>query len=722
MRTPLRVLSFVKEATDRMRADEEVRRSQELLASVLDGSQDGVLALAAVRGSAGDGPIVDFEFRLVNPAAERLMGCVARDLLGKRLLADLGGNWTAELFDRCVAVTTTGQPFDGEHQYVHAGAASHVHVAAVQLGDGCAVTLADISDRKRAEADAVRYTADLERARDEMERQAHELQVKGEQLDAALRAAEQANVAKSNFLANMSHEIRSPMAAILGYADLMLDPTRPHGAWRSDLQAIRRNGQHLLQVINDVLDLSKIEAGGMVVERIPCDLVRLAADAVSMTRPSAIEHGLVLRLDFATAVPRTGMTDPLRLRQILINLIANAVKFTPHGAITVRMACDDPTAAEAVVRFDVEDTGVGMTDAQRAKLFQPFVQADVSTTRRFGGTGLGLTISRQFARMLGGDITVWSVPDEGSVFTVTVPVGPIEAGNLVDDLTEAGTSTPVAEADATPGESLKGVRVLLAEDGLDNREILSAYIRGAGAQLETMEDGQCAVTAALAAVTARRPFAVILMDMQMPELDGYGATSELRRQGYAGPIVALTAHAMADDRAKCLAAGCDDYLSKPVDRRQLIATLSHHAGRDAPDAEAAVAARPSGRATGAVVTAEVTDVLRSPLAADPRLGPVVAAFVGRLPAATAEIDQLARAGVAADLARAVHKIRGAGGSYGFTEVSTAAARVEDRLLGGETAAAVGGDVALLLATVRRIEGYDAAAAATAGAAGPSVAA
>ena len=711
MRTPIPVLSFVRDVTDRERADEEVRRSQELLASVLDGSQDGVLVLQAVRAPGEGGTIVDFDFRLVNPAAERFMDRPAADVLGKRLLTELPGNWAAGVFDRCVAVVDTGRPFDGEHCYAQDGTTTCYRIAVVQLGDGVAITFADISDRKRAEADAVRHTADLEAARDAMERQAHELAVKGDQLDAALHAAEQANAAKSSFLANMSHEIRTPMAAILGYADLMLDPTRPRAAWRNDLQAIRRNGQHLLQVINDVLDLSKIEAGGMTVERIPTDLARLAADAVSMTRPSAIEHGLALRLDFATPVPRTGLSDPLRLRQILINLVANAVKFTPRGSITLRMACDDPSAEDAVVRFDVEDTGVGMTEAERERLFQPFVQADVSTTRRFGGTGLGLTISRQFARMLGGDITVRSQPDVGSVFTVTIPVGRADAADMVSGLSEGGTSPP----DARPwggdaGARLAGVRVLLAEDGLDNREILTAYVRGAGATVETMEDGQCAVTAALAAVTAGRPFQVILMDMQMPELDGYGATSELRRQGYAGPIVALTAHAMAEDRAKCLAAGCDDYLTKPVDRAGLIDAIARHvspaeAGREAtvraagPTAPPASAGSPGGP-------------FRSPLSADPKLAPVVAAFVGRLPAAVAEIADLAGADRSADLARAVHKLRGAGGSYGFTDVSTAAARVEDRLLAGESAADVAHDVAGLIATVRRVDGYDDAAGRT----------
>ena len=741
---------FAKDVTDRKRADDECRRSQELLAGVLDGSQSGVLALDAVRDAGG--AVVDFVFRLVNPAAERLLRRTAGELLGTRLLAEFPDNVETGMFARYADVATGGQPFAIEHHHGDRGLAAWFHVAACRLGDGgVAITFADISDRKRAEADAVRYTVDLEAARDRTERQAAELAVKGEQLDVALHAAEQASVAKGNFLANMSHEIRTPMAAILGYADLMLDPTRPAGAWRNDLQSIRRNGQHLLEIINDVLDLSKIEAGGMATERIPADLTRLAADAVSITRPRAIEHGLVLRLDFATPVPRGGVTDPLRLRQILINLIANAVKFTPHGTITLRVTCDGPSDANAVVRFDVVDTGVGMTDAEQAKLFQPFVQADVSTTRRFGGTGLGLTISRQFARMLGGDITVRSAPGAGSTFSVAVPVGPVDAGQMVAGLTEAVTPAADAAADAEPVGRLDGVRVLLAEDGLDNREILTAYLRGAGAAVETVEDGRCAVTAALAAVTAGRPFAAILMDMQMPELDGYGATSELRHHGYAGPVIALTAHAMADDRAKCLAAGCDDYLTKPVDRRALVAAITHHVDRTGggaarPPVASPAAPDPLAGSRGPDLTrarpvdleqaadgppglpsdrtpqarsgsddpaphgpaggdADAGGPIRSPLAGNPKLAAVLAAFVGRLPATAAEIRRCAADGRSADLARAVHKLRGAGGSYGFTQVTAAAAVVEDRLLAGEPAAAVAGDVDRLLAIVRRIDGY-----------------
>jgi PAS domain S-box-containing protein len=696
-------LGVATDVTERNRAAEALRRSQELLASVLNGSPDGVLAIQAVRDPAAGGPIVDFEFRLANPAAERLMGRREADLLGKRLLAEFPGNAPTGIFDRYAEVANTGRPYVGELRYDHEGLATWFHVVAVQLGDGCAITFVDISNKKRAEDDAVRYTTDLEQARDRTARQAAELRAKGAELDVARQAAEAANRAKGEFLANMSHEIRTPMAAILGYADLMLDPTRDLRSRQNDLQSIRRNGQHLLEVINDVLDLSKIEAGGMTVERILADLPRLAAEAVSMTRPSAIEKVLTLRLEFASPVPRVGLTDPLRLRQVLINLIGNAVKFTSAGAITVRLSCAGASATNAVVLFEVADGGVGMTDEQQAKLFQPFVQGDVSTTRRFGGTGLGLTISRQFARLLGGDITVRSRPGEGSTFAVTVDVGPVAAVGLVDGLTEAGTGSAVP--DPADGD-LTGARVLLAEDGLDNREILTAYLRGAGATVETADDGRCALVATLAARDAGRPFAVVLMDMQMPVLDGYGATSELRRCGYAGPVIALTAHAMASDRSKCLAAGCDDYLTKPVDRQTLTRAVARHmthgrAGTDGTSIET-TASHPMPPSP---VAADPESMIRSTLAGEPALSAVIAGFVGRLTDAAGELRDLAHAGDAAQLARAAHKLRGAGGSYGFAQISIAAAALEDHLKAGAAVEAAAAEVDDLIAIIHRTEGF-----------------
>ena len=387
------------------------------------------------------------------------------------------------------------------------------------------------------------------------------------ELRAARDAAEAASRSKSSFLANMSHEIRTPLSAIVGYADLLVDPAAdPVSAERAAApEGVRRNARHLLGLIGDILDVSKIEAGKMTVERLPVDLPQLVADVASLMRPRAVAKGLAFGVAFDGPVPRTVRTDSLRLKQVLVNLIGNATKFTAAGSVTLRVACG-PTLSFAVV-----DTGVGLTVEQAGRMFQPFTQADESTTRKFGGTGLGLTISRRLAELLGGDLTVTSTPGQGSTFTATVDPGELTAVERLDGLTEAGLrpTEPAAAADVELPR-LDGRRVLLAEDGEDNQLLIGLYLRRVGAELTLADNGRIGVERAMAAAAAGRPFDLILTDMQMPELDGYGLAAALRRGGLAVPIVALTAHAMAGDREQCLAAGCTDYLTKPVDRVALV--------------------------------------------------------------------------------------------------------------------------------------------------------
>ena len=397
--------------------------------------------------------------------------------------------------------------------------------------------------------------------RDISQRQRHEAELR-----AATAAAQAASVSKSAFLANMSHELRTPMTAIVGHADLLGDPARTPADHAESGLVIRRNARHLLQLINDVLDVSKVEAGQMTVERLKVGLPELVADVASLVRPRAVEKGLALRVVFEGALPVTVATDPLRVKQVLTNLLGNATKFTAAGSVTLRLACDERT-----LRFDVVDTGLGMTPEQMAKLFQPFTQADESTTRRYGGTGLGLTISRQLTRLLGGDVTVVSTAGAGSTFTATIDPGDLAGVPRLSGLTEAGLRLPPEPAGSSSAlPRLDGQRVLLADDGPDNQMLISLYLRSAGAEVTLADNGREAVDRATDARAAGRPFDLVLTDMQMPELDGYGATAELRRRGFVLPIVALTANAMSGDRDKCVAAGCTDYLSKPVDRGELV--------------------------------------------------------------------------------------------------------------------------------------------------------
>jgi signal transduction histidine kinase len=389
------------------------------------------------------------------------------------------------------------------------------------------------------------------------------------ELEIAKSIADRASQAKGQFLANMSHEIRTPMTAIIGYSDVMLEPDQSLSERHDALQAIRRNARHLLELINDVLDLSKIEAEQMTVEHIPCDLPQLIGQAASLIRPRVQEKGLNFKVTFEGQIPRLITTDPLRVRQILVNLVGNASKFTEKGGIEVKVSAKipaDPTA-NCKIRLAVCDTGIGMTQDQLAKLFRPFTQADESTTRRFGGTGLGLTISKSLATLLGGDITVESTYGQGCVFTVTLDGGCIDGVELLSNLTEQGVAPAPKETASFPTIALHG-RILLAEDGVDNQRLISMYLKRAGAEVVIAENGRIAVDLARS-----QKFDLILMDMQMPEMDGYAAASKLRDCGCTLPIIALTANAMAEDRQKSLKAGCTDYLTKPIDKTKLLTTV-----------------------------------------------------------------------------------------------------------------------------------------------------
>ncbi|MEP0846694.1 MAG: PAS domain S-box protein [Phycisphaerae bacterium] len=446
----------------------------------------------------------------------------------------------------------------------------------------------------------------LVEARDTAERHATELRDANQQLAEAIaqahelaEKAEAASRAKSEFLANMSHEIRTPMTAILGYADLLLEDADLQRAPERRIDTIRtihNNGQHLLQVINDILDISKIEAGRLEVERVRTSPAQLVADVQSLMKVRAAAKSLDLSVEFDGPLPEAVETDPTRLKQILVNLVGNAIKFTDVGRVRLITRYLDPAGASPAPRapgaraphpklqFEIVDTGIGMTPEQIGNLFRPFMQADTSMTRKYGGTGLGLSISKRLAEMLGGTITVNSQPGAGSTFVVTVSAGSLEGVALHHNPRELLTLQHVSVRDDRATPATLACRILLAEDGPDNRRLISHVLRKRGAHVTVVEDGNLAVHAALAAQHTSEPFHIILMDMQMPVMDGYEATALLRAKGYRGPIIALTAHAMESDRAKCLAAGCDDYASKPIDTAALVRMISRHVealGRDA---------------------------------------------------------------------------------------------------------------------------------------------
>ena len=450
---------------------------------------------------------------------------------------------------------------------------------------------------------------EAKQARLQVEQSAEEVRVRNVELDRAREVAETANRSKSEFLANVSHELRTPLTAILGFAEAMAEGcprqcsfSREHG---EHVATIQRNGEYLLAVINDILDLSKVEAGKVEVERTAVSPCRLIADVVALTHARAASKGLQFDIAYEGAIPETIQTSPTRLRQILLNLVGNAIKFTEVGNIRliVRLAersgfvAQSPSNPHSPAEFpipgyrvpaasdhsptlqlDVVDTGIGMTPTQAAGLFRPFTQADTSMTRKFGGTGLGLVISKRLAQILGGDVAILeTAPGRGTRLRITVSTGSLDGVKMLDDPMAATVTTENTVAQSANAGGRLDCRVLLVEDGPDNRRLINAVLKKAGADVTVAENGKIGYEAALAARDAGQPFDVILMDMQMPVMDGYTATRCLRDAGYAGPIIALTAHAMATDRQKCLDAGCDDYATKPIDRPQLIEAIRQRA-------------------------------------------------------------------------------------------------------------------------------------------------
>ena len=390
----------------------------------------------------------------------------------------------------------------------------------------------------------------------------------------AKRRETDANIAKSTFLANMSHEIRTPLNGILGFARLL---TRNPAVAKSpeavqQLSTILSSGRHLLNVINDVLDLSKVEAGQFKCERTRCGILPLMEEVISLVRVRAKSKDLPLEFSWVGPVPEVIKTDPLRFKQILVNLIGNAVKFTDRGRVTV-VAWLDRSLGRSDIVVEVADTGIGISEEDQEAIFNPFFQTDSSLTRQFEGTGLGLAISIRLAELLGGGITVNSTPGEGSTFTLRIDAGPMDGVKMLATAPRVDyTPTPASQQKQAV---LQGRTLLVVDDGATNRELVRAVAEQAGATVREAGNGLEGINAAM-----EEEVDAVLMDIQMPVMDGLTAASTLRGRGFDKPIIALTAHAMSGDRARCIEAGCTGYLSKPIDPDDLLTEVARHVGAD----------------------------------------------------------------------------------------------------------------------------------------------
>ena len=385
--------------------------------------------------------------------------------------------------------------------------------------------------------------------------------LKGAKLD-----AEHASELKSAFLANMSHEIRTPLGAMLGFADLLRDPNVTPGERANFVNILLRNGAQLSVLIDDILDLSKVEAGALNLEYISAHHAKIGSDVVSLLNVKAKDKDLALEYTTDDKTPAVITSDPTRIRQILLNLVGNAIKFTQFGTVKIHTyGCHTDEGLPSLC-FEVSDTGIGMAEEQQKKLFQSFSQADETTTRRFGGTGLGLALSRRLARALGGDITiVRSQPNVGTTFLVKIPDRP-EFRSAPEDTFKVENRVPHQLGDL----ALANFKILVVDDSPDNQQLIWRYLTKSGAVVQSAENGQIGYKAALTG-----KFDVILMDLQMPIMDGYTAVGKLRARGYVRPIVALTAHAMSDVRKKCQDVGFTDHLPKPINPSDLVQTIIH---------------------------------------------------------------------------------------------------------------------------------------------------
>jgi signal transduction histidine kinase/DNA-binding NarL/FixJ family response regulator len=494
--------------------------------------------------------------------------------------------------------------------------------------------------------------------------------------------AEEANRAKSSFLANMSHEIRTPMNAILGFTELL-----KRGYVKNEKESLRylntihTSGKNLLELINDILDLSKVESGRLEVEKLKVEPYTTIHEVLQMLKVKADEKGLALSFQADGQLPKEIETDPARLRQIAFNLIGNSIKFTEKGSVTVTCRYQKSAAGPQLI-VDITDTGIGMSEEAVKNIFDPFVQADSTVTRRFGGTGLGLAISRKFAQALGGDITVKSILEKGSTFRVALATGDL-TGVVFLQPEEVNQLQQEIGVEQSCHWQFPNARVLVVDDGEENRELVKLLLVEAGLSVDEAENGQLAVEKAIAS-----EYDVILMDVQMPVMDGFTAAGILRKQGLKIPVIALTANAMKGFEAQCLDAGYSDYMSKPVNIDQLMELMAKLLGgrKVKKGADAMRAPDNSQNAHREIKpAADLSPIVSKLPAHNKKFKNIIIRFIKRLGQQLNAIEKAASRGDFKAVAELAHWLKGAGGTVGFDVFTKPAAELEVHAKAGDAA-------------------------------------
>ena len=519
----------------------------------------------------------------------------------------------------------------------------------------------------------------IERRIAEREREQHK-----QDLSAALDDANKANFAKTVFLANMSHEIRTPLTAIAGYSEMLKSDTILDDNQRAWINKIISSTGHLADMINDVLDLSKIEAGELPISLDSVALKDLVQEAVDLVQPYAISKRLQLKTVFEEDLPKVVETDTKRLKEITINLIQNAVKFTDRGSVTVHVRSKaGQINDEPCYEIQVEDTGIGMSPERLEQVFRPLGDSFYSIAGERGGAGLGLTISRHLAELLHGELTGTSKPNHGSVMTLVLPVGdPNNDSHAVKSRADQQSEVP----------PLSGIRCLAIDDNLDNQRIIEYLLSKEGAEVKIAGAGREGIELATDPHQSSR-YDVILLDIQMPGMDGYTVARMLRTKGIVIPIIALTAHAMADDREKCMQAGFDDYVTKPINLDQLIASIRRGIKADH------LVQQKQHPEPG-------QESIRSNRADDERFRPLLLSYLQSLAEAYINLSTAFSNGDWEQVRQLSHKLRGTGANYGFEQLSDAAKDCETLIIENADLGRKSSAITELLALLCRIEGVD----------------